>query len=149
MKKTTTAILVLIIISLMLLGCSAQQKMASQSKSGATTAREATDATPEEVLVREISDGKLVEVYDEYVRMAPGEIKKNWMIISNVKDTSEEFTVIPCGGCDFEERVFDIPAGEYEIIKFKVRAMAGQKEIKVRDHLNNAYGYATISVIVE
>lgn|GEM_PF-4532319 len=139
----------LILISLILMGCTSQQRTIVSQKGTAQSTQAAIDKTPEEVLVRETADGKLVEVYDDYVRMAPGEIKKNWMIISNVKDSPEEFTIIPCGGCDFEDRTIGIPAGEYRIIKFKVRAMEGQKEIKVRDHLNNAYGYATISVIVE
>ncbi|MBN1544690.1 hypothetical protein JW898_04465 [Candidatus Woesearchaeota archaeon] len=148
-KKTTATIAMLILISLILLGCASQQRTIVSQKGAAQTTQEATDKTPEEVLVKEIEGGKLVEVYDDYVRMAPGEIKKNWMIINNVKDYDEEFMIIPCGGCDFEERVHEIGAGEYKIIKFKVRAMEGQKEIKVKDHLNNAYGFAQISIIVE
>lgn len=152
MKQTKTAIIVVcIILSIMLLGCSSQQKLAAKPTNSKTTASTSTsdDRTPEEVLASEVADGKLVEVYDEYVRIAPGEIKKNWLIINNVKDDDEEFTITPCGGCDFENRVYEVPAGEYKVIMFKVRAMEGQKEIRVKDHLNNAYGFTQISVIVE
>jgi hypothetical protein len=151
-KRKISILMILFVVSSILLGCGGEDVVVSKKGLSVTTKERTTEPaqdTPEAVLVREIADGKLVEVYDEYVRMEPGGIEKNWMIINNVKEKDETFTVYPCGGCDFEERVFDVPAGEYKIIKFKVRAMEGQKDIKVKDSLNNAYGYAKISVIVE
>ena len=143
MRKTIPALAILLVVAALLSGCSQEET----SRTVVSTPE--PEQTPEDVLVKEIADGKLVEVYDEYVRMAPGEIVKNWMIISNVKDTDEEFSIIPCGGCDFSDRTVEIPAGEYRIINFKVRAMEGQKEIRVKDSNENAYGHARISVIVE
>ncbi|MBW2968047.1 hypothetical protein KY362_06185 [Candidatus Woesearchaeota archaeon] len=120
------------------------QKVKSNSKQ--TTVRE---QTPEEVLAREVADGKLVEVYDEYIRLGLGESAQNWMIINNVLDKDEEFRIYPCAICTFETTSVKVPAGEYKIIGFKVSASEGQMNIRVKDSFNNAYGYASISVIVD
>jgi len=143
--KTKTLILISMVLMTLVLGCSTQQDIASKK----TTVRDDPTEDPETVLAREVADGKLVEVYDEYVRVSPGERVRNWMIINNVKDSDEEFKIYPCGGCEFDEKVVTVPAGEYKIVKFKVFAMEGQKEIRVKDGHHNAYGYAQISVIVE
>ena len=145
MKKTIYAIVSILIIATLILGCS--QQITPNKKT--TSVKSTADLTPEEVLAREVADGKLVEVYDEYVRVSVGKTAKNWMIINNVKDTSQEFTIYPCSGCSFETEKVKISAGEYKIVEFTVAADEGQKEIKVKDSLNNAYGYAKINVIIE
>jgi hypothetical protein len=139
MEKRTIAILTILSILLLVLGCSADGKKAVQTK----------ELTPEETLAKEISGGKLVEVYDEYVRLSAGETASNWMIINNVKDTGETFTIQPCGGCQFESTIIDISVGKYKVIKFSVSASAGEQEIRVKDSRNNAYGFAKFNVIVE
>jgi hypothetical protein len=147
---TITAITFLILlISLILAGCG--DGLAPESKESTVQPRKAKvdESEVEATLIREVADGKLVEVYDEFVRIKPGGIEKNWIIINNVKDTAEEFHITPCAGCDFDVRAVEVPAGEHKIVQFKVRALEGQTEIKVRDKLNNAYGYAKISIIVD
>jgi len=144
------AIATLFILSALIVGCSSQQTpetVANDGKPGIVDNQDRGD--PETVLAAEVADGKLVEVYDEYVRIAPGQRVRNWMIINNVLDHDETFTITPCSGCDMDDQVVDIPSGEYKIIKFKVLAMEGQKDISVKDSYNNAYGFARISVIVE
>ncbi len=149
MKRITIPVLFLIILCLLLTGCAGPQSIESKEiQTEELTGRE-REQDAERVLPREVADGKLVEVYDEYVRMKPGDIVKNWIIINNVKEQDQEFTIQPCGGCDFNDRIVPVPAGEHRIVQFKIRAMEGQKEIRVKDSLNNAYGYAQISVIVE
>lgn len=145
MKKIIYTTLLILLISLMLAGCSTQTTPDQKGASVKTRA----DMTPEEVLAREVADGKLVEVYDEFVRVGPGKTSKNWMIINNVKETEQEFTVYPCDGCSFGQEKVIVGAGEYKIIEFDVSADEGQKEIRVKDGYNNAYGYAQISVIIE
>jgi hypothetical protein len=144
MDNGTKATLFLIaIISLFLAGCAAQQ--ASERKLTVQT----REKTPEESLVGQISDGRIVEIYEEFIRLSPGESKDNWLIIKNAKEWKETFTIQPCQGCSFDTTTATIEPGRYEIIRFVLNASEGQKEIKVKDSLNNAYGYAKISVIIE
>ena len=145
MKLRTKLFVLLFLITLLLVGCSAQKTPTTKTNTKIQT----EEITPESVLVKEISNGKLVEVYDEYVRVEPEGVKENWMIISNVHDEKELFRIYPCSGCQFEDEAVEISAGSYEIIRFDVEAEEGQKEIRVKDSKNNAYGYAKISVIVE
>jgi hypothetical protein len=133
-----------ILLILLIAGCSTTETPVKKTPTQRTVSE-----NPEEVLVREIADGKIVEVYEEYVRLGPGERKDNWLIIKNVKDSTEVFKVYPCSWCEFTQETFEIEPGRYEITKFSVLAQEGQKEIKVKDHLNNAYGYAKINVIIE
>lgn len=141
LKKEWNLLLIAAILALLLAGC-AQQAVPERKQ---TVKKE----SPEDVLVRQIADGKLVEVYDEYVRLGPGEKSENWMIISNVQPREERFTIEPCRGCSFETDTVTIPSGGYRIIGFDVSAQEGQSEIRVKDSRRNAYGYAKISVIVE
>ena len=144
-KKKILALTFLILILAIVLGCSNDRVIIKK-----TSEREQiTEKSPEEVLVKEISEGKLVDVYDEYVRLGPGETKENWIIINNIRDKDERFTIMPPEGCAFDVDIVDIPAGQYKIIKFNVRAEEGQKDIRIKDSLNNAYGHARISVIIE
>ncbi|MBI5880944.1 hypothetical protein HZB90_02330 [archaeon] len=136
--------IVVIFLILLIAGCSTTQAPAKK-----TVTQRTVQENPEDVLVNEIADGKIVEVYEEYVRIGPGEMRDNWLIIKNANDNKEAFKVYPCGGCTFEKETFEIEPGRYEITKFSVSGPAGQKEIKVKDHLNNAYGYAKINVIIE
>ena len=144
MKMTCFKKIVVIFLILLIAGCSTGQAPAKK-----TVTQRTIQETPEEVLVKEIADGKIVEVYEEYVRLSPGEMRDNWLIIKNANDNKEAFKVYPCGGCSFEKETFEIEPGRYEITKFSVSGPAGQKEIKVKDHLNNAYGYAKINIIIE
>lgn len=144
-KSIKATLFLIIIISLFLTGCASEQTVASKKK--VTT--QVREKTPEESLVSQISDGKIVEVYEEFVRIRQGESKENWLIIKNAKEATDTFKILPCDGCSFDKESATIEPGKYEIIRFVVDAAEGQKEIKVKDSLNNAYGYAKISVIIE
>ncbi|MBW2968148.1 hypothetical protein KY362_06700 [Candidatus Woesearchaeota archaeon] len=139
-KKSWKVLLIAALLTIILTGCT-QQAVPER--------KQTVKDSPEDVLLREIADGKLVEVYDEYVRLGPGETKENWMIISNVQTRQERFSIEPCTGCSFDTESVVVPSGEYKIIGFDVSAKEGQSEIRVKDSRNNAYGYAKISVIVE
>ena len=147
MRRYIFSISFILLITTLLAGCSTYTE---HPKARQQAVRDVpTSESPENVLVKEISGGKLVEVYDEYVKLKYGQSKENWMIIRNARDKDETFTVYPCQACIFEQSVFNIPKGEYKIIKFKVTSKEGQQDIRVKDSRNNAYGHARISVIVE
>jgi hypothetical protein len=142
MRKTTSAIILLIVIFFLVSGCAAEPEKRDVRSSKAKSSVEST-------LVKEIEGGKIVEVYDEYVRLGAGETKENWLIINNVKDAGDTFSIQPCSGCEFDKTTVDISLGKYSIIKFTVSADAGEKEIRVKDSHSNAYGFAKINVIIE
>lgn len=142
MKKRAVIAISIITILALLLGC-AQQNEKKDVRS------QTAKSTVEDTLVKEISGGKLVEVYDEYVRLKAGETGENWIIINNVKDAGDTFSIEPCGGCTFESNFVDISLGKYSIVKFTVSADAGEKEIRIKDSHSNAYGFAKFNVIVE
>jgi hypothetical protein len=100
----------------------------------------------ERTLVREIADGRLVELYHEYMTVSQGAIGYNWIIINNVKESNEKFRIIPCEVCSFPETEFSIGAGSYRIVRFSVKPEEGQHMIRVVDKFNNAYGYAKMNV---
>jgi len=136
-------ILTIILITLIICGCSAQ------TEERKVVSRSVADKTPEETLASQVSDGKIVNLYQDYVRLKPGEEAYNWIIIRNAKESSEKFTIYPCSGCTFETDTLTIASGEYKILRFSVKAESGEKQIKVKDSLNNAYGYAKMNVIIE
>lgn len=134
-----------ILIAALLSGCGTDDSAARKP-----VARKPAPESPEDVLLKEISGGKLVEVYDGYVELKPGETKENWMIIINVRDETETFTIYPCNGCVFPAEEVEIPAGGHEVIGFSVSSDENlQDVIRVKDSKNNAYGYASISIIVK
>jgi hypothetical protein len=145
MDKKIKLLIIITITSLFLTGC-ANEKIATSKTKVTSKVRE---KTPEESLVSQISDGRIVEVYEEFVRLREGGTKENWMIIKNAKQATDTFKIIPCEGCSFDKESATIEPGKYEIIRFTVSGAEGQKEIKVKDGMNNAYGYSKISVIIE
>lgn len=146
-KIQISIIFVCILIILLISGCDTKI-FPNYTPEEYSNTQEVSKESPEEALPKEVSSGRLVEVYEEYVKLNEGERKENWIIIKNVKE-SQEFRIIPCSGCVFEHEAADIPSGEYRMIRFYVEAEDGQKQIRVKDARNNAYGYAKINVIVE
>jgi hypothetical protein len=134
-------IIILITVLIIITACSSKKEVRREYE-------ELIQNSPQEALPKEISSGRLVEVYEEYINLNKGERKENWIIIKNVKET-QEFRIIPCSGCVFEQERLEIPSDEYRMVKFYVEAEEGEKQIRVKDSNNNAYGYAKISVIVE
>ncbi len=145
MRGKTAVLIMFILIILLLVGCGSKDTDMRKP-----VARKPAPESPEDTLLKEISGGKLVEVYDGYVELKPGESKENWMIISNVRDETETFTIYPCKGCAFSEDSVEIPAGGHKVIGFEVSSDEDLQEvIRVKDSQNNAYGYASIGIIVK
>jgi hypothetical protein len=138
-----TKILIALLIMLLLIGCSSGPEQQVQIKK-VSSREQTTQKTPEQALVSEISSGKLVEVYEKEMKLG-GARKENWMIIKNAREAAEEFNIIPCDGCAFDAAKAQIEKGQHTVLKFYV-ATPGEKEIIVKDRLNNAYGSAKISV---
>ena len=143
-----TAIILMLFLFLLIFGCS-QQTPSTYSKLNQQTNQVNEMSDVERTLVREIADGRLVEVYDEFVEVKPGKTTTNWMIIRNVRNTPEIFSIIPCKKCIFQQTQVRLQPGKYDIIEFEVGDEPGQTEIRVKDRKSNAYGFAKISVIVE
>jgi hypothetical protein len=142
MANTRIIIAVLLMMTIILTGCG------TGDDTKTVTTKQAKQSV-ESVLEKEISQGKLVEVYDEYVRLGPGETAQNWIIIQNVRDREETFTIQPCSGCDFEQDEVTLAPGEHIVVSFAVSAEQGEKEIRVKDSYKNAYGFAKFNVITE
>ncbi len=143
MHKNVICAIALLTIVAFILGCSSANNGARDVRS------QPAKSSIETTLVKEISGGKLVEVYDEYVRLGAGQTGENWMIINNVKDAGDTFSIRPCSGCSFESTNIDISMGKYSVIKFSVSAEAGEQQILVKDSHGNAYGFAKFNVIIE
>ncbi|MBW2964385.1 hypothetical protein KY363_02900 [Candidatus Woesearchaeota archaeon] len=142
MKKRAIIAISLMMILALLLGCAQQNEKRDVRSQTAKT-------SVEDSLLSEMDSGKLVEVYQKSVELKSGDTVDNWLIINNIKDAGDTFSIEPCSGCTFDSDFVDISLGKYSIVKFKVSAEAGAKEIRIKDSHSNAYGSATFNVIVE
>ncbi|MBW2997785.1 hypothetical protein KY349_05590 [Candidatus Woesearchaeota archaeon] len=142
-KKILFGIIFLVLV-FSLLGCAKDDLSIRQ----VSHREEITEKSPEEFLSAEAQAGKLVAVYDQEMSIRRGGKAENWLMISNSRDKDEAFTIFPCTGCEFDAEKIDVAAGEHAIIRFNA-AGEGQKDIKVKDSNENAYGHATISVMIK
>lgn len=143
-KKTLLSIIILVLLSSML-GCANDDVSIRQ----VSHREEITEKSPEEVLAADAQAGKLVSVYGEEMTISRLGKAENWLMINNVRDDDETFTIFPCAGCEFDLEKLNIAAGGHAIIKFSVEPEEGQKDIKVKDSNENAYGHATLTVMVK
>jgi uncharacterized lipoprotein YajG len=125
-----TKILFIILISLFLIGCSAPEQRAVKVSAPQTVT-------------------KLVEVQQPDMTLTIGNPGRNILIINNVKEQAEMFNIIPCSGCQFDVKQIEVAAKDSMQVLFMVSPEAGQKDIKVKDRLNNIYGTASFNVKVQ
>ena len=143
-KKIFFGVIFLVLLFSML-GCSNDDVRIRQVSHREQT----TEKSPEEVLEAEAQAGKLVSVYGEEITVSKWGKAENWLMINNARDRDETFTIFPCEGCEFDTENVRIAAGEHAIIRFTVEPEEGRKDIKVKDGNENAYGHATINVMIK
>jgi len=126
-------IIALILILLINSGCS------QSPRTTRVAVQKTSNPTPE----------KLVDVQNPDMTISIGQMQRNVLIIYNIKKEKATFNIIPCSGCILGAQQVEIPAQDSTQVIFDVPAEAGQKDIKVKDTLNNIYGTATVNVAVQ
>jgi hypothetical protein len=85
-----------------------------------------------------------VAVYDKEMVISGDYQKDNYLVIKNAYNKVSDFKIEGCTGCEIMNEL-KIEANGHHIIKFGVQGV-GEKEIIVKDGLNNYYGKAEFTV---